>query len=122
MYAKQLKCDEDYLMSRLWGDNYYDPASKKWTTSEVSEVNGDKLERGFVQFIMNPIIKFVRAIMDDNTELVEKICKSKGVVLTNEEKEMKGKHLMRAIFMKWINAAESLLEMIVTKLPSPVVA
>jgi len=24
------------------------------------------LERGFVEFVMNPIIRFVRAIMDDN--------------------------------------------------------
>jgi translation elongation factor EF-G len=35
---------------------------------------------------------------------------------------MKDKHLLKAVFMKWINAAEALLEMIVTKLPSPLVA
>lgn len=29
---------------------------------------------------------------------------------------------MRNIFMKWLNAADALLEMIVNKLPSPVVA
>jgi len=29
---------------------------------------------------------------------------------------------MKAIFMKWINAAECLLEMIVKELPSPVIA
>lgn len=29
---------------------------------------------------------------------------------------------MKAVMMKWLHAAEALLEMIVTKLPSPLVA
>ena len=61
-------------MKKFWGDNYYDSASKKWTTSEISEVDGRKLERGFVEFIMNPIIKMVKNIMSGDKELVKKMC------------------------------------------------
>jgi elongation factor 2 len=53
-------------MKKLWGDNYYDPTLKKWITSDISEVSGKKLERGFVEFVMNPIINFVKAIREDD--------------------------------------------------------
>lgn len=39
--------------------------------------------------------------------------------MTSEEQQLVKKDLLRNVFMKWLNAAESLLEMIVAKLPSP---
>jgi len=45
-----------------------------------------------------------------------------GIELTSAEKELQGKHLMKNVFQKWINAAEALLEMIILKLPSPIKA
>ena len=122
IYSKKFNCSEDVLMEKLWGDNYYDPSIKQWTTSETGQ-DGRKLERGFVEFIMNPIIKLVQATMDENKkEQVFKICDSLGIKLKAEEKELKGKFLMKAVMMKWLHAGQALLEMIVTKLPSPAVA
>ena len=51
-------------MKMLWGDNYYDPVAKKWIQNDEGS-DGRKLERGFVEFIMKPIIKLVTSIMDD---------------------------------------------------------
>ena len=45
--------------------------------------------------------------------------KTLKITLDNEEKELKGKRLMKAIIRKWIDAAEAILEMMVTHLPSP---
>merc|ERR1719207_159637 len=42
-----------------------------------------------------------------------------GVVLKGEDKALTGKPLMKRCMQIWINAAETLLSMIVTKLPSP---
>jgi len=42
-----------------------------------------------------------------------------GIVLKAEEKELKGKNLLKNVFQKWINSADMLLELIITKLPSP---
>jgi len=39
--------------------------------------------------------------------------------LTNDEWELEGKKLLKTIMMKWLNAADALLEMIVLHLPSP---
>lgn len=108
-------------MKKLWGDNYYDPTLKKFTTSPQS-ADGKPLKRTFVEFILKPIMKLFKNIMEDKKEEVFKIVADLGITLTNNEKEMSGKHLLKAVFMKWLNAAEALLEMIVEKLPSPVQA
>lgn len=105
-------------MKRFWGDNFYDSQKKKWVTESETE-DGRKLQRGFVQFIMNPIIKLMRAIMSENIEEVLKITTSQDIKLSSEEKELRGKDMVRNIFMKWINAGNTIFEMIVMKLPSP---
>merc|ERR1719506_1765559 len=45
-----------------------------------------------------------------------------GVTLKGDEKHLTGKPLMKRAMQLWINASETLLSMIVTKLPSPQVA
>merc|ERR1719506_2391185 len=45
-----------------------------------------------------------------------------GVTLKGDDKALTGKPLMKRTMQIWINAAETLLAMIVTKLPSPVIA
>ena len=32
MYAAKFGVDRDKMMQRLWGDNFFDPATKMWTT------------------------------------------------------------------------------------------
>ena len=105
-------------MKKLWGDNYYDPQKKKFVTESQTE-DGRKLQRGFVQFIMDPIIRLMRAIMDNNIESVLKMTTSLDIKMKESEKELTGKDLVRNIFMKWLNAGNTILEMIVTMLPSP---
>merc|ERR1719225_1860777 len=45
-----------------------------------------------------------------------------GIVLKGDDKALQGKPLMKRTMQIWINAADTLLSMIVTKLPSPRVA
>jgi elongation factor 2 len=105
------------MMEKLWGDNYYNAAEKKWTKDEFY---GEKtLERGFCQFIMSPIIKMSRAIMEGNAEQTEKMLKSIGVQVKQEEQDLVGKHLLKVVMSRWLNAADIIIEMMVLHLPSP---
>lgn len=61
----------------------------------------------------------MRNIMDNNIEVVQKMTNSLGIKLKDKEIEYTKKDLVKAVFMKWLNAGEVLMEMIVTKLPSP---
>jgi len=71
---------------------------------------------------MEPIIKLARAIIEGNTEQMDKMMKSVGVALKSEEKEITGKALLKIVMSRWLNAADIILEMMVLHLPSPVAA
>ena len=55
-YAKRFGVDKEKMMSRLWGDNFFNPTTRKWTTSGTS-ADGKPLERAFNQFVLDPIFK-----------------------------------------------------------------
>lgn len=69
---------------------------------------------------MDPIIRLMKNCMDNNKEAVLKITNNLGLKLNTQEQELEGKHLVKCVFQKWLNAGDTLMEMIVTKLPSPV--
>jgi len=121
IYGKKFGIDRDKMRTKLWGDNYFDQKGKKWK-SEGQADDGKELKRAFVQFIMEPVIRLCRASMNGEMEKVNKMLGTINVTLKADELTLKGKHLMKNIFQKWINAAEALIEMIILKLPSPVKA
>jgi elongation factor 2 len=63
MYAAKFGTAESKMMEKLWGDNFFDPATKKWTKKAT---DSKTCQRGFVQFCYNPI-KQVRR--QDSTQL-----------------------------------------------------
>merc|ERR1712160_39250 len=95
---------------------------KTWTNVQQPEGCTDPLPRAFCQFIMTPINQLMRAIMDDQKDKYEKMMVTLGIVLKGDEKGLTGKPLMKRPMQIWINAADTLLSMIVSKLPSPKVA
>jgi len=121
IYAQKMGVKKAKMMEHLWGDWYYYPKRKVWTTSQPEDLK-EPLQRAFCQYIMGPINQLIRAIMDQDTDKYEKMMESLGIVLKGEDRELKGKPLMKHVMQTWINAADSLLGMIVTQLPSPKVA
>jgi len=117
VYSAKFKLDINKLMKKFWGDNYFNPAKKQFTTDENGE-NG-QLPRCFVQFLMKPVIALCRNIMEEKLDAVWKMLEQLQITLKHEEKKKRRKDLFKCIFQKWINAAEALLEMIIMKLPSP---
>jgi len=53
---------------------------------------------------------------------MDKLLITIGLKLTSDERLKEGKHLLKLIMSRWINAAETVLEMMVLHLPSPKVA
>ena len=52
IYAKRFGVEESKMMEKLWGDNFFDPATKKWTKKSTGAAT---CKRGFVQFVYEPI-------------------------------------------------------------------
>lgn len=117
-YGAKFNVSEEKMMAKLWGDWYFDPDRKVWT----SQNKEGKLERAFCQFIATPITTLFEAIMSEKHGKVKKMLKAIGVELKNDEKELVGKQLLKRVMQKWLPAGDTVLEMIVLHLPSPAVA
>ncbi|PKC16159.1 elongation factor 2 [Rhizophagus irregularis] len=122
-YSKKFGVDKEKMMQKLWGENYFNTKTKKWT-KQPTAVNdkGDLSERAFCTFVLDPIFKLFDAIMNFKKEEATKMLEKLEITLKSEEKELEGKPLLKLVMKKFLPAAEALLEMIVIHLPSPVAA
>ncbi|PWV09899.1 putative elongation factor 2 [Trypanosoma cruzi] len=118
MYAAKFGVDEAKMCERLWGDNFFDAKNKKWIKSETNAA-GERVRRAFCQFCLDPIYQIFDAVMTEKQEKVDKMLKSLNISLTADEREQVPKKLLKSIMMKFLPAAETLLQMIVAHLPSP---
>ncbi|DBA93356.1 hypothetical protein WJX79_008222 [Trebouxia sp. C0005] len=118
IYAKKFGTDEVKMMEKLWGDNFFDPKTKKWTKKQT---DSQSCKRGFCQFVYEPIKVIIEACMADDKKklftMLEKLSIADKV--KTEDREKTGKPLMKAVMQAWLPASEALLEMMIWHLPSP---
>ncbi|KAF5344585.1 hypothetical protein D9758_013889 [Tetrapyrgos nigripes] len=122
-YAKKFGVDKDKMMVKLWGDHFYDPATRKFTTNSV-DAEGKPLERLFNRLVLDPIYKIFDAVIHSQKgkDHINAILDKLDVRLDQSELCLEGKPLLKVIMRKFLPAGDSLLEMIVVHLPSPVTA
>jgi elongation factor 2 len=120
-YAKKFGVDKEKMMTRLWGENYFNPATRKWTTKSTND-EGAPLERAFNMFVLDPIFKLFDAIMNFKRDVTTKMLEKLEINLKADEKDLEGKALLKVVMKKFLPAGDALLEMIVIHLPSPVTA
>eukprot|EP00218_Dolichomastix_sp_CCMP3274_P006943 CAMPEP_0170133574 /NCGR_PEP_ID=MMETSP0033_2-20121228/1385_1 /TAXON_ID=195969 /ORGANISM="Dolichomastix tenuilepis, Strain CCMP3274" /LENGTH=855 /DNA_ID=CAMNT_0010369077 /DNA_START=45 /DNA_END=2612 /DNA_ORIENTATION=- len=118
MYAKKFGVPEEKMAGKLWGDNFFDPATKKWTKKNTGAAT---CNRGFVQFCYNPIRTVIENCMQDKKDKLWPMLEKLGVKdkLKPTDKDLMGKPLMKRVMQTWLPAHEALLEMIIYHLPSP---
>merc|ERR1711865_721898 len=122
IYATKMGVDKEKMMKRLWGDSFFNAKKKTWTNVMQPEGCSEPLQRAFCQFNMGPITQLMRAILNEDKPKYEKMMTTLGIVLKGDDRQLVSKPLMKRTMQIWINAADTLLSMIVTKLPSPRVA
>ncbi|MCE2196918.1 hypothetical protein GQ599_10360, partial [Streptococcus thermophilus] len=59
IYASMFKVPAAKLMNKLWGENFFNKKTKKWSTTKSSDN-----ERAFNTYILDPIFKLFDAIMN----------------------------------------------------------
>jgi elongation factor 2 len=121
MYSTKFGVDQTKMMTRLWGDNFFNKNTKKWTKKGTDD-EGNVLERTFNMFVLDPIYKLFDAIMNFRKDKVEEMLKKLSIALKPDEHELEGKPLLKVVMRKFLPASDALLEMIVIHLPSPATA
>ncbi|KAK8712251.1 hypothetical protein V6N13_147492 [Hibiscus sabdariffa] len=116
MYAKKFNFDESKMVERLWGENFFDTATKKWTTKNTGSAT---CKRGFVQFCYEPIKKIINTCMNGQKDKLWSMLGKLGIDMNSGEKELKQKALMKRVMQTWLPAGDVLLEMMIFHLPSP---
>jgi elongation factor 2 len=117
-YAKKFGVDREKMMQKLWGDNFFNPATKKWSTKS-NDADGKPLDRAFNMFVLDPIYKIFDAVMNFKKDIIPGMLEKLAIPLKPEEKDLEGKALLKVVMRKFLPAADALLEMIVINLPSP---
>ncbi|KAL1934061.1 hypothetical protein VTP01DRAFT_6243 [Rhizomucor pusillus] len=120
-YSKKFGVDKEKMMQRLWGENYFNPKTKKWT-NKSTDADGKPLERAFNMFVLDPIYKIFDSIMNFKKDVIPTLLEKLEINLKNEEKDLEGKQLLKVVMRKFLPAGDALLEMICIHLPSPVTA
>ncbi|KIM39451.1 hypothetical protein M413DRAFT_446956 [Hebeloma cylindrosporum] len=121
-YAKKFGIEEERILAKLWGENYFNPAIRKWTDKGM-DADGQPLERAFNMLVLDPILNIVNEpVTTSDQKAVNMILKELGLHLSDQERGLEGKALLNAIMRNFLPAKESLLQMIVLHLPSPAVA
>ena len=119
LYVQKWGIQKEKMMQRMWGDSFYNATKKVWTNVMQPEGCAEPLQRAFCQFILFPISQLMGAIMNNDKEKYEKMMGSLGIVLVDDEKALTGEALVKRAMQIWLSAADALLAMIATKLPSP---
>lgn len=126
IYESKFGVKAEKLVKKFWGDHYFCHKQRKWQTTPVSTDTGKTLQRGFCEFVLEPIYKIFDAFEKSEEgsltpsliSLIEKL----GINLTSEEKQRENKEIHRSVMQKFLPAAQTLVEVIITHLPSPVTA
>ncbi|KAI3865406.1 hypothetical protein MKW92_029834 [Papaver armeniacum] len=116
LYASKFGVDISKMMERLWGENFFDPATKRWTTYRTTSAT---CKRGFVQFCYEPIRQIIATCINGQKHKLWPMLAKLGVALKNDEKDLIGKPLMTRVMQTWLPVATALLEMVIIYLPSP---
>ncbi|KAJ5962378.1 hypothetical protein N7501_007319 [Penicillium viridicatum] len=117
MYADNYpSLDSTEFATRLWGDIFYNPQSRKFTRKGVEE----NAKRSFVKFVLEPIYKLYSHTLSESPEDLKQTLASVGVDLKPSQLKTDAKELLSLVCEKFFGPATGFVDMVVRHVPSPV--
>jgi U5 small nuclear ribonucleoprotein component len=116
-YQEKFKSVDIHTFSKLlWGDYYFNHATKKFARASTSEFN----KRTFVEFVLEPIYKvFSHTVGKDRDNLEYFLAKNLSIFLTPQEYKKNIKTMMKIIFYRYFKNSAALVQSCIDHLPSP---
>jgi hypothetical protein len=117
LYARKFDIPVHKMKEKLWGDWYFDPSRRSWTTTTIVRRRGGAdsiiLERSVCQFVFSPIQQFCRAAMNRDRSKLDKMVKAIGIEqsaarilnITNKDggcSSIGGQMLLSELLRQWL--------------------
>jgi U5 small nuclear ribonucleoprotein component len=116
MYADTYpRLETSEFAARLWGDIFFNPASRKFTRKGVEE--GAK--RSFVKFVLEPIYKLYSHTISESPEDLKETLASVGVSLKPSQLKTDAKVLLNLVCEQFFGPATGFVDMALQHIPSP---
>lgn len=122
MYAPHFGLQPESMAELLWGDHFYDPRRNSWADEAQPEGVDAPLTRGFIQFILEPVMQVVQALRSGDKSQCEDALSNLGLSLEKLDLSLSGDDLVHRVMRQWETVTSSVLDLILKKLPSPVEA
>jgi elongation factor 2 len=116
-WATKMGMPAKELMKYLWGENYYHPKENKWYETKVAGSI-----RGFNYCCMGTIMQIIKTVNTGKNEDITNMIEKMHIKIDEKHKVKTGKQLLKPIMQKFMPYADPILEMVITKLPSPIEA
>jgi U5 small nuclear ribonucleoprotein component len=114
MDVHNIPLDINEFARRLWGDVYYNPATRGFR----KKAPPGGAERTFVQFILEPLYKIYTQALGEHQKSIEKVLAEFGVYLKPSVYQMDVKPLIKVCCKEVFGVASGLVDMMVAHLPS----
>lgn len=86
----------DYWLRNLWGNHFFNKTKNVWTNKSRNEDDTENT-RGFVLYIMDPIINLFKYVLADDKKKYTKLLEKLDIKLTVDDERETGKKLIKAI-------------------------
>eukprot|EP00929_Paragymnodinium_shiwhaense_P057734 TRINITY_DN28900_c0_g1_i1.p1 TRINITY_DN28900_c0_g1~~TRINITY_DN28900_c0_g1_i1.p1 ORF type:complete len:913 (-),score=247.56 TRINITY_DN28900_c0_g1_i1:412-3150(-) len=103
VYASKMGMTVEAMAERIWGEHYFSPATKKWSsTAKEDSVHA------FIQLVLNPIQQIAQACESAELDKVQKMMKNVGVTLKPSDLQLEGQQLFRRVMQLWLPAGPAI--------------
>eukprot|EP01047_Picozoa_sp_COSAG01_P043116 COSAG01_NODE_3810_length_5675_cov_115.679079_1_plen_958_part_00 len=110
--------DSAEFAKRLWGDLYFDPASRRFKKKPVDSDS----KRTFVHFVLEPIYKMYGQVVGEHTSDLQATLAELGLKLTKKQLHLDSKPLLKLVTQMFFGKATGFVDMCLEHIPSPLEA
>lgn len=89
-YQKKYGGELDYWMKNLWGNHFFNTKKGVWSNKQRNE-DGSENPRGFVVYIMDPIINIYRLVESKDAKKLKKFLDKLDIKLTPDQEAESGR-------------------------------
>lgn len=106
--------------ARLWGDVYFNAATRTFQSEEPGRETGSSGYRTFVEFVLEPIYKIYSAVLGEDEACVKRVLREGlGIHIRRKELRQDATPLLKTAMARFLSHTSGFVDMVARFVPSP---